>query len=109
MFEGMNGSFGVDVSRNRAKNESANKKRVRDVLPDIELNRERKMDIVAACVFCVLGILTIFFWQSISDTLFYQFLYPLLSAGGKVILILIVIIIIVMYIRFRIRHRFRRW
>ena len=109
MFEGMNGAFGTDIPRDTGVNEPPRKRSFRDIFHESEMSLERKADIIAACFMGVLLVLTIVFWGALSDKLFYEFLWPVLTTGGKVILILFVIVLIAMYIRFRIRRRFGRW
>ena len=109
MFEGMNGSFGTDIPRDTGVYEPPRKQSIRDIFHESEMSLERKADIIAACFMCVLLVLTIVFWDAFSNALFYEFLCPVLTTGGKVILILFVIVLIAMYIRFRIRRRFGRW
>ena len=109
MFDKMNGSFGSENPSDYAEKGTRSKKSFFKAPSEFGISSERKIDIVAACVSVLLLILTIALWNTISDTLFYQLLYPLLSTGGKIILIVLVILIIVMFIRFRIRRRFGRW
>ena len=111
MFEGMNGSFGTDIPRDcdTVVNEPPRKRGFRDGFPNFGMSLERKADIIAACFMGVLLVLTIVFWDAFSNALFYEFLCPVLTTGGKVILIFLLIVLIAMYIRFRIRRRFGRW
>ena len=109
MFEGMNGSFGAEIPRVRAENDPPRNGAFHSFAPRLEMSLERRVDIIAAIVIGIPLLMAIIFWDAFSDALFYQFLYPLLSTGGKVILIILGIVLAVMYIRFRIRCRFGRW
>lgn len=109
MFEGMNGAFGTEIPHEKDVNDPPRNGIFHSFASGLEMSIEQKANIIAAVVMGILLLMTIVFWDTFSDALFYQFLYPLLSTGGKTILIILGIVLAAIYIRFRIRCRFGRW
>ena len=110
-YNGMNGSFGSDRNHhNRPENNRSNRNSFSFHPLNIDLkNNERVVDIVGVSVIALFVLLSLIFWNSFSDWLFYAVLFPIISVGWKVIVILLIIVAVLAFIRFRLRCFFGPW